>query len=260
MDAETNEVRPAGVSLFQNIMQIGDLLDVEAKAVRDRDVVAYRRIMTLMIALLTTGGLAVGAYTWVQLGTIRRSVRAMQTTLDSASQSLDLTHRAPVERMDEIGQTAHAFNQLMDRVSSTLLTVRNSAESVATASTEIASGNADLSARTERQAASLQQTAACMQQLTGIVQQNNENARQAATLANQASETAARGNAVVMQVVGVMLQASESSNKIADITGMIESIAFQTNILALNAAVEAARAGAQGRGFAVVAAEVRSLA
>jgi methyl-accepting chemotaxis protein-1 (serine sensor receptor) len=257
---ETDEVRPAGVALFQNVVKLSGLLDVEAKAARDRDIVAYRRIMTLMIVLLVTGGLAVGVYAWTQLRSIRRSISGMQTTLRDASQTLDLTRRAPVERLDEIGQTASAFNQLMERVSAVLIAVRNSAESVSTASMEIASGNADLSARTERQAASLEETAASMQELTSIVRQNTENATRAATLAENASETASRGNAVVSQVVGVMQEISDSSTKIAEITGMIESIAFQTNILALNAAVEAARAGVHGRGFAVVAAEVRSLA
>ncbi|WP_233808807.1 methyl-accepting chemotaxis protein [Paraburkholderia sp. HP33-1] len=257
---EADEARPAGVALFQDVVRLGGVLDVEARAVHDRDVVAYRHILTLMIALLVTGGLVVGGYAWMQLRTIRRSVSGIQTTLHKAYQTLDLTHRAPVERLDELGQTANAFNQLMARVSAVLCAVRNSAESVTIASMEIASGNADLSARTETQAASLEETAASIQELTGIARRNTENAKRAAGLAVDASETAGRGNAVVAQVVGVMRQVSEGSAKIAEITGMIESVAFQTNILALNAAVEAARAGQQGRGFAVVATEVRALA
>ncbi|PRX90043.1 methyl-accepting chemotaxis protein [Paraburkholderia sp. BL25I1N1] len=138
--------------------------------------------------------------------------------------------------------------------------VRASADSIATGSSQIASGNVDLSSRTEQQAASLQETAASMEELTSTVKQNAENAQQASSLSANASEVAGRGNEVVSQVVDTMGEISTSSTKIADITGIIEGIAFQTNILALNAAVEAARAGEQGRGFAVVASEVRSLA
>src|SRR5471032_2887088 len=138
--------------------------------------------------------------------------------------------------------------------------VRTAADSIATGSSEIASGNIDLSSRTEQQASSLQETAASMEELTSTVKQNAESAAQASSLASNASEVAAKGSSVVGQVVETMADISASSTKIADITGIIEGIAFQTNILALNAAVEAARAGEQGRGFAVVASEVRSLA
>ena len=138
--------------------------------------------------------------------------------------------------------------------------VRTAADSIATGSSQIASGNQDLSSRTEQQAASLQETAASMEELTSTVRQNADNAQQASALAANASEVAEKGSGVVSQVVNTMNEISSSSTKIADITGLIEGIAFQTNILALNAAVEAARAGEQGRGFAVVASEVRSLA
>jgi len=138
--------------------------------------------------------------------------------------------------------------------------VRGAATSIADGTAEIATGNAELNARTEQQAASLEETAATMEELTSTVKLNAENAHQASVLAAGASETAGRGNAVVGQVIGAIQAIHTGSNRIAEITGIIEGIAFQTNILALNAAVEAARAGEQGRGFAVVAGEVRSLA
>ena len=138
--------------------------------------------------------------------------------------------------------------------------MRQGTDSIATASSEIASGNHDLSSRTEEQASALQQTAASMEQLTSTVKQNADNASQANQLALSASDVAVKGGRVVAQVVDTMSAISTSSKKIADIIGVIDGIAFQTNILALNAAVEAARAGEQGRGFAVAAAEVRVLA
>ncbi|CAM2195642.1 Methyl-accepting chemotaxis protein I [Paraburkholderia kururiensis] len=138
--------------------------------------------------------------------------------------------------------------------------VRMAADGIATGASQIASGNQDLSSRTEQQASSLQETAASMEQLTSTVKQNAENAQQASALSTNASGVAQKGSEVVGQVVGTMADISSSSSKVAEITGIIEGIAFQTNILALNAAVEAARAGEQGRGFAVVASEVRSLA
>ena len=138
--------------------------------------------------------------------------------------------------------------------------VRKSTDTITTASSEIASGNLDLSSRTEQQASSLEETASSMEELTSIVKQNADNARQADGLANSATEVARKGGAVVAQVVDTMKEINESARKIVDIIGVIDGIAFQTNILALNAAVEAARAGEQGRGFAVVASEVRNLA
>jgi len=155
---------------------------------------------------------------------------------------------------------ALALKQALGRVQQTLLQVRASAGSVTTASDEIASGNHDLSSRTEQAASSLQQTASAMEQLTATVRNSAESARQANQLAASAAEVAQRGGSVVSQVVSTMDEINASSKKIADIIGVIDGIAFQTNILALNAAVEAARAGEQGRGFAVVASEVRSLA
>src|SRR5471032_2919101 len=138
--------------------------------------------------------------------------------------------------------------------------VRQGTDNIATASCQIAAGNLDLSSRTEQQASSLEETASSMEALTSTVKQNADNARQANQLAASASDVAVRGGAVVSDVVRTMASIDESSKKIVDIIGVIDGIAFQTNILALNAAVEAARAGEQGRGFAVVASEVRNLA
>ncbi|MHA7161249.1 methyl-accepting chemotaxis protein, partial [Burkholderia pseudomallei] len=154
----------------------------------------------------------------------------------------------------------HAMKSMRDSLAEIVSQVHVSADTIATASGQIASGNLDLSARTEQQAASLEETAASMEQLTATVQQNTDNSRQADTLAASASHVAEKGGAAVTQVVDAMGSIHATAQKIVEIIGVIDGIAFQTNILALNAAVEAARAGEQGRGFAVVASEVRSLA
>ncbi|KQW43353.1 MULTISPECIES: methyl-accepting chemotaxis protein [unclassified Roseateles] len=161
---------------------------------------------------------------------------------------------------DEIGQLQTTLRRMRETLSQAIGSIRDSAESIGTASAEIASGNQDLSARTEKAASSLEQTASAMEELTGTVHQSAAAAGQANSLAVSAASVAQRGGDVVAQVVHTMDEINASSRKIADIIGVIDGIAFQTNILALNAAVEAARAGEQGRGFAVVASEVRSLA
>ena len=172
----------------------------------------------------------------------------------------DLTHKLNVEGRNEMGRLAMGLEEMQQSLISTVTAVRNSSESIHTGAAEISSGNNDLSSRTEQQAASLEETAASMEQLTATVKQNTDNAKQATQLAKNASDTAARGGRVVDTVVHTMSEIADSSQQIAQITNVIDSIAFQTNILALNAAVEAARAGEQGRGFAVVAGEVRTLA
>ena len=179
---------------------------------------------------------------------------------DISSGEGDLTRRLDTSGRDELSQIAEAFNRFVDKISSVMYRIRSASESVRNTTQEIASGNQDLSERTERQASALQNTASAMDQLTGTVRQNADNAREATRLASQASEVAARGGAVVGEVVQTMGGIDASARRIEAIIGVIDSIAFQTNILALNAAVEAARAGEQGRGFAVVAAEVRALA
>jgi methyl-accepting chemotaxis protein-1 (serine sensor receptor) len=172
----------------------------------------------------------------------------------------DLTIAIKSRSRNEMGQLLGALTKMRDGLVETVAKVRGSTTAITQGANEIASGNADLSSRTEQQAAALQQTAASMEQLSATVKQNADNAKQANRLAQGALDTVTRGGAVVSRVTETMDGITESSRKVAEIIGMIEGIAFQTNILALNAAVEAARAGEQGRGFAVVASEVRSLA
>ncbi|CAN7242384.1 methyl-accepting chemotaxis protein [Trinickia sp. LjRoot230] len=172
----------------------------------------------------------------------------------------DLTVEVPAAGTNEIGQLFEAMRRMRQGLWQTVSEVRTNCDAIHTAAREIAAGNIDLSSRTEQQSASLQNTATNMEELTATVKRNAENAEQASDLATSAAQVAARGGQVVERAVQTMSAVSASSQKIADITGMIDSIAFQTNILALNAAVESARAGEAGRGFAVVASEVRSLA
>jgi methyl-accepting chemotaxis protein len=172
----------------------------------------------------------------------------------------DLTAHVEVRSKDETGQLMAALKDMNASLIDIVTRVRSGTDTIATASTEINAGNQDLSSRTEQQASSLEETASSMEELTSTVKHNAENARQANQLAATASENAVRGGEVVAQVVSTMGSINESARRIADIIGVIDGIAFQTNILALNAAVEAARAGEQGRGFAVVASEVRNLA
>ncbi|TFI49935.1 HAMP domain-containing protein [Diaphorobacter sp. DS2] len=194
------------------------------------------------------------------------SVRSITQSLEQARALAeriaagDLSHAVQSRQRDEIGSLVAAMGRMQDALRTLVGQVQQAAGSIATASDETALGNQDLSQRTEQTAASLQQTASSMELLTGTVQHSAESSRQASGLAANAAEVAVRGGAVVAQVVQTMGEISDSSRRIGDITGVIDSIAFQTNILALNAAVEAARAGEQGRGFAVVASEVRSLA
>ncbi|MFS2215664.1 methyl-accepting chemotaxis protein [Telluria sp. Tellsp104] len=182
------------------------------------------------------------------------------TAIASRVAAGDLTGRIEARGNNEIGTLLAALSQMKANLAGIVAEVRTSTHTISSASTQIAAGNMDLSERTCGQASSLEQTAASMEELTGTVRQNADNARQANQLAVSASEVAVRGGGLVAQVVDTMGSINESSRKIVDIIGVIDGIAFQTNILALNAAVEAARAGEQGRGFAVVASEVRNLA
>ena len=193
---------------------------------------------------------------------VRSITRPLQRAVELADVIAggDLTADVHDDRKDELGHLLRSLSAMAARLRGVVGDVRAGVESVSAASTQIATGNQDLSARTEQTAANLEETAASMEQLTATVTQSADTARQANQLAGTAAQAAMRGGEVVGQVVASMEQITSSSRKIADIIGVIDSIAFQTNILALNAAVEAARAGEQGRGFAVVASEVRSLA
>ena len=205
-------------------------------------------------------GLAAAMFSWLSL---RRSIgRPLEEALAQfdAIAAGDLRRELIVTSRDEMGQLLSGLAKMQASLVSTVRTVRSGSESIASATKQIAAGNIDLSSRTEEQASALQETASSMDELTGTVKQNAENARQASQLAVNASDIASRGGQVVEEVVETMNAISSSSSKVVDIIGVIEGIAFQTNILALNAAVEAARAGEEGRGFAVVAGEVRSLA
>jgi methyl-accepting chemotaxis protein len=193
-------------------------------------------------------------------------IRSIRQPLDQANELAsriaqgDLSGRIDVSRGDEFGDLMKSLAAMNESLGRMVNQVRQSTDSIATASAEIASGNQDLSVRTEKTSSDLQSTASAMDELTSTVQHSADNARQASQLAASASSVAEKGGTVVRQVVTTMEEINVSSKKIADIIGVIDGIAFQTNILALNAAVEAARAGEQGRGFAVVASEVRSLA
>jgi len=214
----------------------------------------YRGVGMTVLMLLVGGACAVA---------ISRSItRPLKEAVDVAQSvaSGDLTTRFHAAARDETGQLMASLGDMNASLAKVVGEVRRGTDTIATASSQIAAGNQDLSSRTEQQASSLEETAASMEQLTSTVKQNADNAHQANQLATSASAVAVRGGAVVSQVVDTMGAINTSSRKIVDIIGVIDGIAFQTNILALNAAVEAARAGEQGRGFAVVASEVRNLA
>jgi methyl-accepting chemotaxis protein len=191
---------------------------------------------------------------------LSQTVQQVQEAVKAADQN-DLTRRVPMEgKSGDIGMLCGGLNGLLDSMVSIVTSILETSETISTGAREIAMGNTDLSQRTEEQASSLEETASSLQELTSTVRQNADNAQQANKLATSASEVAVKGGAVVTQVVRTMDEINAASRKISEIIGVIDEIAFQTNILALNAAVEAARAGEQGRGFAVVAAEVRNLA
>jgi methyl-accepting chemotaxis protein len=220
---------------------------------------------SLTYSLLLAGGAIVagaGVAFWLTRNIMRQlgGEPDYAAAIAAAIAAGDLTRRVDVDNEHNSASLLFAMRTMQDSLAALVLKVRSGTDTITTASGEIAAGNLDLSARTEEQASSLEETAASMEELTSTVQQNGDSVRQANQLASAASEVATRGGAAVADVVSTMASINASARRIVDIIGVIDGIAFQTNILALNAAVEAARAGEQGRGFAVVAAEVRNLA
>jgi methyl-accepting chemotaxis protein-1 (serine sensor receptor) len=242
------------------------LLDEAAKEIAEQSTAASARtaeaahtaLVVSIVLMLAAFGLGLGGAFLFSRSITRPLSRAVDVA--RAVSHGNLAEPFDAKGSDEIAQLLVALKDMQRSLANVVSEVRRNAEGVAAASSQIASGNLNLSSRTEEQAASLEETAATMGELTGTVRRNSESAVQASALAGHASDTAARGGTVMGDVVDTMRGISESSNKVGEIIGVIDSIAFQTNNLALNAAVEAARAGEQGRGFAVVAGEVRTLA
>lgn len=244
------------------VAALRELVEMEQSAAKKfQESITSQRHDMIMIAfiaaVLILAGVCVGAALLIR--SIRQPLEEANRLAARIAEG-DLSVRIDATRGDEFGTLMQSLSRMNEALAGMVRQVRQSTESIATASAEIAAGNQNLSERTEQTSSDLQSTASAMEQLTSTVQHSADNARQASQLASSASTVAQRGGSVVQEVVSTMGEINSSSKKIADIIGVIDGIAFQTNILALNAAVEAARAGEQGRGFAVVAGEVRSLA
>ncbi|OZI77887.1 methyl-accepting chemotaxis protein [Bordetella genomosp. 12] len=248
MQAYIAAVGRYGALARQEAAQAGEQVDQVAGLMRNL-------LLGLGAAVLGLGGLLGWRVTRSIVRPIAHAVRIAETVATG-----DLTQRIDVPGKDETGRLLLALRDMNGQLARTVAGIRAGAESISAASGQIAAGNGDLSARTEEQAAALEESAASMEELASTVRQNADHAQQANALAAGASQVALRGGRAVADVVDTMQAISASSRRIAEIVGVIDGIAFQTNILALNAAVEAARAGEQGKGFAVVAAEVRTLA
>jgi methyl-accepting chemotaxis protein len=255
-------MQAADIQFQSTIKDLDQLVQMQKKLARDsyESSAAAARKATILLSLLLLA--AVVAATLAALMMSRRIVRPLHAAIGVAEQIArgDLTTRVEVRGSDETADLLRALSDMVRNLRQLVGEVAGGAHMVADTSAQIAQGNQDLSQRTEEQASTLEETASSMEELTSTVSLNAQNARQASQLAMGASDVARKGGQVVGQVVSTMAGISDSSRKIGDIIGVIDGIAFQTNILALNAAVEAARAGEQGRGFAVVAAEVRNLA
>jgi methyl-accepting chemotaxis protein len=247
------------VGVVTNVARIQEIVHAEAVATQADIDASTRNALILFASALALVVVLVTPSTLINSRSIVRPIDEARRFAASIAQG-DLSVRLTVTGRDEAAELMRALVEMQQSLQTMVGSIRNSAESISVASTEIASGNQDLSGRTEQTASNLQHAASSMEHLTGTVRQTADSARTANQLAVSAAEAAQRGGSVVSQVVTNMEEINASSKKIADIIGVIDGIAFQTNILALNAAVEAARAGEQGRGFAVVAGEVRNLA
>ena len=252
-------LQPLVKSYLESVHQFVEIEHRELAAARVSADEEVRNTRLMLIVLLVVGFGASLLAAASAAGSISRRIRLARESCVRIAAG-DLTENLHVTGRDEVADMMVALRDMQESLSRIAGKVRVTAESVSTAATQIAAGNSDLSSRTEEQASSLEETAASIEEMTATVGQNAQNAGKANEVASSAVQVAQRGGAAVGEVVKTMEGIQASSRKIGDITGLIDSIAFQTNILALNAAVEAARAGEQGRGFAVVAAEVRSLA
>ena len=255
----TERFEPSAAALLGSLQQLAqsqrDAIDAAGAQIAQ----SSQRAQVALTLFCATALLLGSVLTWWLVRSISRPIGAANATAQRVS-SLDLRENIEGHNRDEAGQLLLSLNTMQEALRTLVRQVRQSAQSVRLAAHEIAQGNADLSERTEGTASSLQQTAAALEQVTQRLHQSTETAARAEHMASQASAVATEGGNAMAQVVHTMQNIQQSSRKVEEVTGVIDSIAFQTNILALNAAVEAARAGEQGRGFAVVAAEVRQLA
>ena len=255
----TERFEPSAAALLGSLQQLAqsqrDAIDAAGAQIAQ----SSQRAQVALTLFCATALLLGSVLTWWLVRSISRPIGTANATAQRVS-SLDLRENIEGHNRDEAGQLLLSLNTMQDALRTLVMQVRQSAQSVRLAAHEIAQGNADLSERTEGTASSLQQTAAALEQVTQRLHQSTETAARAEHMASQASAVATEGGNAMAQVVRTMQNIQQSSRKVEEVTGVIDSIAFQTNILALNAAVEAARAGEQGRGFAVVAAEVRQLA
>lgn len=255
----TTMLPPLYQAFADKIVKLDELQFTSAEAMLAKSQADFKVFVWVDIVGVVAGLVAVFASAYFLVIAISHPLTFVLEQFEAIGNG-DLSKQIRAKSNDEMGQLLTGLENMRQNLVQTVTVVRQGSSSIAVSSEEIASGNMDLSSRTENQAASLEETASSMEELTSTVQQNADNARQANTLALKASGVASKGGEVVGNVVHTMDSIKESSKKIVDIIGVIDGIAFQTNILALNAAVEAARAGEQGRGFAVVASEVRSLA